>query len=411
MTIATARRRGPLGALLTAGALSQLGNAITTIAIPLIVLQTTGSAWATGLAGTAATAPLLLGGVLGGVVVDRLGFRRASIIADVASGLTIAAVPVLLALDALPFWLLLVLVFFSNLLDAPGRAARASQLPELTVLAGLSLEKSTAIDATVSRMSMMLGAAAAGGLIAIFGAGPTLLVNAALFTVAVVVTVLFVPVMALDRAEAAQEDTGLGWRGITAGIRFVWTTPVARAIVGLLIITNLLDIAAFSVLNPIAATTYSPDGAAYGAMTAFFAGGALIGAALSPLIPARWSRRTIIVVLFVIVGPGMFWLFALRPPLPLLLVGIAVAGLLAGPLNPILDTALLRVIPATIRARALGALSTGVAAGMPIGTLLAGAGVDLLGLTTAYLVGGGAYLVTIVVLGSGRRWRSIDAAR
>lgn len=411
MTIAIARRRGPLGALFTAGALSQLGNAITTIAIPLIVLQTTGSAWATGLAGTAATAPLLIGGVLGGVVVDRLGFRRASIIADVASGLTIAAVPVLLALDALPFWLLLVLVFFSNLLDAPGRAARASQLPELTVLAGLSLEKSTAIDATVSRMSMMLGAAAAGGLIAIFGAGPTLLVNAALFTVAVVVTVLFVPAMALDRAEATQEDTGLGWRGITAGIRFVWTTPVARAIVGLLIITNLLDIAAFSVLNPIAATTYSPDGAAYGAMTAFFAGGALIGAALSPLIPARWSRRTIIVVLFVIVGPGMFWLFALRPPLPLLLGGIAVAGLLAGPLNPILDTALLRVIPATIRARALGALSTGVAAGMPIGTLLAGAGVDLLGLTTAYLVGGGAYLVTIVVLGSGRRWRSIDAAR
>ncbi|MFK4789903.1 MFS transporter [Microbacterium sp. ZW T5_56] len=411
MAIATTRHRGPLMALFAAGALSQLGNAITTIAMPLIVLQTTGSAWATGLAGTAATAPLLLGGVLGGVVVDRLGFRRASIIADIASGLTIAAVPVLLAVDALPFWLLLVLVFFSNLLDAPGRAARASQLPELTVLAGLSLEKSTAIDATVSRMSMMLGAAAAGGLVALVGAGPTLLATAVLFAGAVIVTVLFVPVIALEPVDAAQEDTGLGWRGITAGIRFVWTTPLARAIVGLLIITNLLDIAAFSVLNPIAASTYSPDGAAYGAMTAVFAGGALIGAALSPLIPARWPRRMIIVVLFTIVGPGIFWLMALRPPLPILLVGMAAAGLLAGPLNPILNTALLRVIPATIRARALGALSTGVAAGMPVGTLLAGAGVDLLGLTTAYVVGGVAYLVTIIVLGSGRRWRSIDAVR
>lgn len=411
MTIATVRRRGPLVALFAAGALSQLGNAITTIAIPLIVLQTTGSAWATGLAGTAATAPLLLGGVLGGVVVDRLGFRRASIIADIASGLTIAAIALLLAVDALPFWLLLVLVFLSNLLDAPGRAARASQLPELTVLAGLSLEKSTAVDATVSRMSMMLGAAAAGGLIAVVGAGPTLLVNAALFAVAVVVTALFVPVMALDRTDATPDDAGLGWRGITAGIRFVWTTPVARAMVGLLIITNLLDVAAFSVLNPIAATTYSPDGAAYGAMTAFFAGGALIGAALSPLIPAHWPRRTVIVTLFILTGPGIFALFALQPPLPVLLGGIAAVGLLAGPLNPILDTALLRVIPSTIRARALGALSTGVAAGMPIGTLLAGAGVDLLGLTAAYLVGGAAYLVTIVVLGSGRQWRSIDSLR
>jgi MFS family permease len=411
VTSATIPRRGPLVALFAAGALSQLGNAITTIAIPLIVLHTTGSAWATGLAGTAATAPLLLGGVLGGVVVDRLGFRRASIIADIASGVTIAAVPALLALDALPFGVLLALVFFSNLLDAPGRAARASQVPELTALAGLTLEKSTAVDATVSRMSMMLGAAAAGGLVALVGAGPTLLVTAALFAAAVTVTILCVPVMALDRRDATADDTELGWRGITAGIRFVWTTPVARAIVGLLIITNLLDIAAFSVLNPIAATTYSPDGAVYGAMTAFFAGGALAGAALSPLIPARWPRRTIVVVLFLIVGPGMFWLFALRPPLPVLLGGIAVAGLLAGPLNPILNTALLRVIPPGIRARALGALSTGVAAGMPIGTLLAGAGVDLLGLTAAYAVGGAAYLLTVLVLGSGRQWRSIDSAR
>ncbi len=411
MTGTAVRRRGPLVALFAAGALSQLGNAITTIAIPLIVLQTTGSAWATGLAGTAATAPLLIGGALGGIVVDRLGFRRASIIADIASGATIAAIPALLALDALPFGLLLALVFLSNLLDAPGRAARASQVPELSALAGLGLEKATAIDATVSRMSMMIGAAAAGGLVALAGAGPTLLVTTALFAAAVTVTILCVPVMALDRLDSVPEDSGLGWRGVTAGIRFVWTTPVVRAIVGLLIITNLLDIAAFSVLNPITATAYAPDGAAYGAMTAFFAGGALTGAALSTLIPARWPRRTVILVLFLVVGPGMFGLFALRPPLPVLLAGTAMAGLLAGPLNPILDTALLRVIPSAIRARTLGAVSTGVAAGMPIGTLLAGAGVDLLGLTGAYAVGGAAYLVTILALGSGRRWRSIDTVR
>jgi nitrate/nitrite transporter NarK len=48
---------------------------------------------------------------LGGAVVDRLGTRRMSIVADVASMLCVAAIPLLYTRRAPAFWQLLALVF------------------------------------------------------------------------------------------------------------------------------------------------------------------------------------------------------------------------------------------------------------------------------------------------------------
>ena len=67
---------------------------VTIIALPLYALAETGSAAATGITGFFATLPIVLGGVLGGVVVDRLGYRRASVLADVARGATSVLVPI-----------------------------------------------------------------------------------------------------------------------------------------------------------------------------------------------------------------------------------------------------------------------------------------------------------------------------
>ena len=52
--------------------------------------------------------------VLGGPLVDRLGFERSSVLADLASGASgavVAAVPLLHLADVLQFWQLVVLVF------------------------------------------------------------------------------------------------------------------------------------------------------------------------------------------------------------------------------------------------------------------------------------------------------------
>ncbi|MGH2593842.1 MAG: MFS transporter, partial [Anaerolineae bacterium] len=72
-----------------------VGNVFATIAIPWFVLQTTGSATQTGITGFFTILPVVLAGFFGGTLIDRVGYKRTSIIADLASGVTVALIPFL----------------------------------------------------------------------------------------------------------------------------------------------------------------------------------------------------------------------------------------------------------------------------------------------------------------------------
>lgn len=93
------------------------------VAIPWFVLETTGSAAKTGLTGATIALGTGLAGLLGGPIVDRLGFRKTSVLADLMSGVTVALIPLLHLTAGLAFWQLFVLVFLGSVLDAPGRSA------------------------------------------------------------------------------------------------------------------------------------------------------------------------------------------------------------------------------------------------------------------------------------------------
>ncbi|HEX5500035.1 MAG TPA: MFS transporter, partial [Thermomicrobiales bacterium] len=186
----------PLAALLTANAISGVGNVLTALAVPWFVLQTTGSPTQAGVAGFFAIAPVVIASFFGGALVDRLGFKSSSIAADVASGVTVALIPALFARGQLPFWLLLVLVFLGALLDAPGQTARTSLVPDLAERGGVPLERAAAATQVVDRATGLVGAPLAGVLIAAFGAGAALTIDAATFAASAGLVALAVPALA-----------------------------------------------------------------------------------------------------------------------------------------------------------------------------------------------------------------------
>src|SRR4026208_98532 len=130
----------PIFSLFTANAISLVGNMLSAIAIPWFVLQTTGSATQTGITGFFTVLPVVLAGFFGGTLVDRLGYKRTSIIADIASGITVALIPLLYFTVGLEFWQLMVLVFFGALLDSPGSTARSALVPEPAASAQTPIE-------------------------------------------------------------------------------------------------------------------------------------------------------------------------------------------------------------------------------------------------------------------------------
>jgi MFS family permease len=403
----------PLAALLSAQALSLAGNAVTMIVVPLYVLHDTGSVLATGVAGVFATVPVIVGGAFGGVLVDRLGFRRAGIIADLASGVTVLAIPVLAATVGLPFWALLALVFLSGVLDTPGNTAKAALLPDLAEAGGVQITRATGAQSAISRSASMVGASLAAVSVVWLGALGSLLLDAATFGVSALLLWACVPRPSEAAASAAATahdapPAGGYWRELGDGIRFLASSPLIRNLVLMIVVTNGFDAAGMTVLKPVYAATITPDGALFGVMVAFFAFGALGGASLFGWFGHRLPRRGTLVICFLLAGAPPYFAMAADLPLPILLTVLALAGLSAGSINPLLSTVLYEQIPREMRARVLGALTTGVSAGMPIGAFFGGLAVSAAGLVPTLLVVGSVYaLVTLAPL-VGRSWRALD---
>ena len=129
------RRRLPLFALFAADAISVTGNVLALVAVPWFVLELTGSAALTGITAFFSALASLLAAFFGGALVDRVGFRRMSVLADIASAAAIVAIPIIELTVGIEPWQLMILVFLGALLDAPGTAARSSMLPDLAELA------------------------------------------------------------------------------------------------------------------------------------------------------------------------------------------------------------------------------------------------------------------------------------
>jgi MFS family permease len=403
--------------LLGGHGLSLLGNVITVIVVPLYVLHDTGSVLATGVAGVFATVPVIVGGALGGVLVDRIGFRTAAIVADLASGATILLIPVLAATTGLPFPVLLTLVFLSGLLDTPGNTAKSALVPDLAEAAGLSVARATGIHSAVSRSAAMIGASVAAVCVIWLGPLNALLIDAATFAVSALLLWLGVPRHA-DARPAGPEDAAAdavqptGWRGywtdLAAGIRFLHHRPLLRNLVLMIVVTNCFDAAGITVLMPAYASTVGADGAIFGVMVAVFSGGALAGAGLFTWLGQRWPRRPVLVVSFLLAGAPPYLAMAAGVPVPVLLAVLAVAGLAAGSINPLITTVLYERVPRQLRARVLGAMTTGVSLGLPLGSLGAGVAVTAAGLVPVLLGVGAVYaLVTLAPL-TGGSWRNLE---
>ena len=147
----------------------------------------------------------VVAGVVGGPVIDRMGFRRTSIVADIASAVTVALIPLLYYTIGLAFWQLLVLVFLGGFLDAPGHTARQSLVPDLAGRARMRIERANSIFQGIQYASFLLGPPLAGVLIALFTSGNVLWIDAATFVVSAALVAALVPSVAPRPGTAAAE--------------------------------------------------------------------------------------------------------------------------------------------------------------------------------------------------------------
>lgn len=382
----------PIVALLTANAISLIGNVLSAIAIPWFVLQTTGSATQTGITGFFTVLPVVLAGFFGGTLVDRLGYKRTSIIADIASGVTTALIPLLYFTVGLEFWQLMVLVFLGALLDSPGSTARSALVPELAEMAHMPIERATSLIHIIERGARLIGAPLGGLLIALIGTENVLWLDAASFFISAGIIAVTIKVHSPAQLEE-KEPAGNYFDELREGLRFIFHDKLMLAIVLMIMATNFLDAVFSGVVQPVFVKQVYGQALDLGLLMAANGGGAVIGALIFSAIGPRLPRHTVFVFGFVLTSLR-FFMYATYPPLWVALIFVVISSMGAGPLNPILGAVEYERVPKNMRGRVGGAIGAGAWSAMPLGMLVGGMLTEQLGVRPMLLGLGVIYLIT-----------------
>lgn len=383
----------PIYALFTGNIVSKIGDVLTLFAIPWFVLQTTGSVVQAGITGFCSALPMVLSGFFGSIVVDRLGYKRTSVIGDVLSGLTTMLIPLSYYTVGLSFWQLLVLIFIGGLLRSPAETARGVLVPDLARLAHMRLERANAFDDGVGRISNFFGAPLAGVLIAVIGAGNLLWLDAASFLFSALLIGLSVPAAASYREQIEGKIAEHGYfANLAEGVHFVRQDVVILTIIFVVMVTNMLDNANFAVVQPAYMMQVFHSALPFSILIAAFGGMAFVGTAIFGAIGHHLPRRLTFGICFTIGGALRFWIL-LTANFPFMLSWYILAGLAVGPLNALINTVVQEHVPPVLRARVLGLLNASVIAGIPLGTLAGGFVVTWIGLRATLAGMGVIYLL------------------
>ncbi|MEZ5144674.1 MAG: MFS transporter [Acidimicrobiales bacterium] len=401
------RRRGPFVLLEAATVMSGSGNGVVTVTLPWLALERTGSAATAGVVAAATALPLLVASLFAGSVVDRMGRRRAAVWSDLASGLSVAAVPVVDHLFGLDLGWLILLAVAGACFDPAGLSAREALLPDVAAAAGQRLERVNGVHEAVWGVAFLVGPGVGGVLIATVGAVSTMWAAAVGFAVSsLLVWCIRLPGL-VGRPPHAERAARRGiWAETREGVALVWRDPLLRDV-------GLLSLGLLATYLPLEGVLFpawfeqqdAPE--RLGLLIMGMSGGGILGALAYAAWGHRLGRRTTFVWALLASAAGIVAM-ALLPPYPVLVALGVLVGLAYGPVNPLVNLAIQTRAPEHARGRVTGLLnSVGYAAG-PAGFLLVGPLIEWLGIQPTFVGVGLAVLVVALAAIPSRGLRHFD---
>lgn len=280
--------------------ISLFGNAILRFALPLYLLDVTGSPSLFGLCSALSFLPMIVLTPLGGVVADRVNKQRIMVVLDFFTCALIAGFAFSMGRVPLVPLLVAALMLLYGVSGAYQPAVQAS-LPILCT--GENLLRGNAVINQVSSLSGLLGPAVGGVPYNAFGLPPILAVSAACFFISAVME-LFI------RIPHIPQPKGKGVLSIVCGdlrdsLRFIrCEKPVFSHYIALICAFNLFLSALLIVGQPVLIKqTLGLSDLHYGVSAALLAAGGLTGGVLAGVFAQKLSiRHTGLLLLICAVG-------------------------------------------------------------------------------------------------------------
>ncbi|MEO1059062.1 MAG: MFS transporter [Actinomycetota bacterium] len=281
MLIATLKSERLFARWALAEGVSMFGTAASTVVLPVLVYDVTGSAALTGLVFATRLVPYLLLGWIAGPVADRFSRRRLIIGGNLAEGLLVATIPVAAWLDVLTVGQVFAVALLSATAFVFSDAAVFGAVPALVHEERLA--SANGVLATLASAADIAGPVLAGVLIATIGPANALSIDAMtfLFAAAVQSTIR----SNLRRGESSEAPRSIR-RHLAAGLGFIRRQRTVFVLIVAGFANSLAIGCILGLLVPwsIEVLGYDRDDARLGLLYAAVGVGSLIAAVVFPRI-------------------------------------------------------------------------------------------------------------------------------
>jgi len=355
-----------------------VGDAVSTVALVVLVAQITGSASAVGGILIARLLPTLASPVVG-VLADRLNRRAILVLSDLARAILVLGI--VFVRDPTTLYFLAFLMGVARTFFNPTiRAAFPSVVGE-----GDLIRANSFISGTFSA-SITVGPALGGLLVATVGVNAAFVLDAATF----LVSAAFLSQIALPTPERSEEAGFV--QELRSGLSYLAGARVPLAIVIGAFLTILTANCTIPAEVFLAKNTFDAGAGGYGLLVSVWGGGMVFGSALMALLGNRaglvgFFLASIFITAIALVAVG------LAPDFGLALAALAIAGTANGIDNVATDTILQKQVPDALLGRVFSVRFLGYSAGEALAYPTGGLIVDALGPGSTYVLAGFATAV------------------
>jgi MFS family permease len=377
----------------TARTISNFGNGMSPVALAFGVLDIVGAdAGSLSLVQGAKTVPILLLLIVGGTIADKYGRAKVMGLADIFGSLLILISAWSFISGSPSVWLLAVVGLLFGILNGIWYPAFAGLVP--IIVPEEKLQSANAAIGFGSNVAFMFGTASAGLVVAYFGVGWALAIDALTFLIA---GLLVFPLSKLPQPGKAEQGEKVKFlQELKAG----WSEFKSRSWLVVIVIAfafiNMTFEAIWAVLGALQTREHYDGAATWGLVLGFMSLGFLVGTVVANKIRPKYPLR--LVMILMLAEPVFTLAFGTVQPLIILLISAVAVGIAMDIFYVMWATTIQQNVPSESLSRVNSYDSFGSFVFGPLGIIVAGPLAIAIGVNETLIIG--AAISALAILGS-----------
>ncbi|MCL5035599.1 MAG: MFS transporter [Chloroflexi bacterium] len=372
---------------------SRMGDILLRLALVWFVLEKTGSALKVGILMVFQILPLVILGLLAGVIVDHVDRKKIMIASDIFRGTALLALPVLSATGMLQIWHVYIVAALLSCASAFFFPAAMAAIPG--VVEDSELFSANAFFGMSSQAVEVIGAGLGGFFLAWAGSMWGIYLDSASFFISA--GFLFFISLKRQKLEKGKFEFSRAGKEIKDGLVFIRRDLYIMFVVSSVLLVNFI-LGPVEVLDAVFSERVLNAGVAgFGLLGGANAAGVLFGSLIAGKLPLGFGKReSLKLIVSALAAVGVFLvMFSFTKHLYPAMAFYVLIGTSIGLCNVPVLSLIQRLVPDDMRGRVFATLNTFILGAQPLAMAIGTALADRIGVVPVYRIAG---LLTVVAM-------------